>query len=287
VAYAVIGFRCLLAKFYAPAEFYAACITTVDDSKRAEQIPFYITEARRRMIPVHPPDILNSDPHVAVRDGQVYMGLAEVKGVKNGAEVIVMLRDEGHDISTPEKLWDILEEQGKAISKEKARCKKAGELYDGPAQSWKQRLNAKKIQALLDVGAWDALGARDIALSEKQKMEKELLGVILTDNSAQILASNQDTIEELDYYQDALAAETGEKYTLPGVVVHIKETKSKAAQKAMGIITIEYNGDTLEFATSPQSWKSHRFLWKERSVGAFTVKKSERGYNFEEGTKLT
>jgi DNA polymerase-3 subunit alpha len=288
VAYAVIGFRALLAKYYAPAEFYAACIATVDDSKKAKLIPTYAAEARRLGIQVHPPDILHSESHVTVRDGNIYIGFSEVKGVKSGGDVIVALRDEGYDISSPEKLWEILEADAKELSKQKAAAKKAGKLWDGREQSLKQRLNSGKVQALLDVGAWDSLGENERSLSEKQKAEKEYLGVILTDNSGQILANHQDEINEIcDSYQTALnGVETGDKFNLPGAVVDIREVKSKASGKAMGIITIEYDGDTLEFATSPQSWRSHKFLWKERACGIFEVKKSDRGYNFESGSKL-
>jgi DNA polymerase-3 subunit alpha len=285
VAYAIIGFRCLLAKYYAPAEFYAASIATVDDQHRAKHIPMYIAEARRLGIQTHGPDILNSDSHVSVRNGSIYIGLSEVKGVKTGGDVIQILRDEGYDISTPEKLFDILEEQAKATSKAKADAKKAGVLYDGPEKSWKQQLDKGKIQALIDAGAWDSLGYRDVSLAEKQKMEKEFLGVILTDESPQILASYHDEIMECDEYVDAEDGEEG-KYTLPGVIIDIRETKSRASQQKMGIITIEYGGDTLDFVTSPKSWKSHRFLWRDRACGLFEIKKTERGYLFENGSKL-
>jgi DNA polymerase-3 subunit alpha len=287
VAYAVIGFRCLLAKYFAPAEFYAACIATTDD--RAKFIPTYVDEARRMGIQVYAPDILNSDPHVTVRDGSIYLGFSEVKGVKTGGEVIVQLRDEGYDISSPEKLWEVLEEQAKAISKMKAAAKKKGELYDGPEKSWKQQLNSAKIQALLDVGAWDALGENERSLADKQKAEKELLGVILTDDSQQILSNHFEEIDGIcDVYEEALnGVETGDRFTLPGTVVNIRQVKAKSSGQSMGIITIEYEGDTLEFATSPRSWRSHKFLWKERACGIFEVKKSDRGYNFESGSKLS
>ena len=238
-------------------------------------------------IGVYPPDILNSESHVAVNDGNVYIGFSEVKGVKSGGDVIVKLRNEGHDISSPEKLWEILELDAKQISKEKARCKKAGILYEGPEKSLKQQLNAGKIQALLDVGAWDALGENERSLTEKQNAEKEFLGVILTDESGQIIDNHRDEIEEIcDDYADAEQGEQG-IYHLPGVVVDIRKVKSRAQKKDMGIITIEFEGDTLEFATSPQSWKSHRFLWKDRACGIFAIKKTERGYLFESGSKLS
>jgi DNA polymerase-3 subunit alpha len=289
VCYAVIGFRALLAKYYAPAEFYAACIATVDDSNKAKLIPTYATEARRLGIHVYPPDILNSESHVVVREGNIYIGFSEVKGVKAGGDVIVALRDAGYDISTPEKLWDILEDDAKELTKAKAAAKRAGKPWEGREKSLKQQLNSGKIQALLDVGAWDSLGENERSLSEKQKAEKEYLGVILTDDSGQVLANHQDEIEEVcDSYHEALnGVESGDKFKLPGVVVDIRDVKSRASGKAMGIITIEYEGDTLEFATSPQSWKSHKFLWKERACGIFEVKKSDRGYNFESGSKIS
>jgi DNA polymerase III alpha subunit len=159
-------------------------------------------------------------------------------------------------------------------------------LYDGPEKSMKQQLNSGKIQALLDAGAWDALGERDISLPEKQKMEKEFLGVILTDESSKVFEAHFEEISDTcDFYVDAEEGEQG-NYTLPGVVVDIRPVKSRAKGQPMGIITIEYQGDTLEFATSPQSWKSHRFLWKERACGVFGIKKTERGYLFESGSKL-
>ena len=288
VAYAVIGFRCLLAKYYAPAEFYAASIATVDNSNKATHIPMYIAEARRMNIKVHPPDILNSDSHVTVRNGDIYIGFSEVKGVKSGGDIIALLRNEGYDISSPEKLSDVLEEQSKEISRAKAAAKKAGVLYDGPDKSWKQQLNAAKITALREVGAWDSLGENERSLTEKQKAEAEYIGVILTDDSPRILANNHDIIEEVcDSYTDAESGEVGETFTLPGTVIGIRNVKAKSSGKAMGIIAIEYQGDTLEFATSPVTWKSHRFLWKDRACGIFEIKKSARGYNFESGSKLS
>jgi DNA polymerase III alpha subunit len=132
-------------------------------------------------------------------------------------------------------------------------------------------------------------GRERAPLGEKQKAEKELLGVILTDNSQQILSNHFEEIDDIcDVYEEALnGVETGDRFTLPGTVVNIRQVKAKSSGQSMGIITIEYEGDTLEFATSPQSWRSHKFLWKERACGIFEVKKSDRGYNFESGSKLS
>jgi DNA polymerase III alpha subunit len=83
------------------------------------------------------------------------------------------------------------------------------------------------------------------------------------------------------------------KFRLPGVVTHIKETKVKATGKRMGIVTIEFDGESIEFAVFPNAWKSYKFLFKERTPGIFVIrhslnKKTQKpGYNFEEGWKLS
>lgn len=289
VAYAIIGFRCLLAKYYAPSEFYRSCINTVEPQKRAELTPTYIAEAHRMNIGVYPPDITKSEVESQVVDGDIYLGFGDVKHVKSGGEVIVQLRDEGVDMSTPEKLADELERRAKDQTKLKTQYKKEGKIWDGPTKSLKQTLQANKIAALFNVGAWDSLGERNVALSIKQKFEKDLLGCIISDNSHQILMNNEEEIAGCDaYWEVDESIWDGEKlrFTVPGVITHIKDVKSKKTQQPMGIITIEYEGDTIEFATSPQSWKTHRFLWKERATGIFTLNRTERGVTFEDGYLL-
>jgi hypothetical protein len=54
----------------------------------------------------------------------------------------------------------------------------------------------------------------------------------------------------------------------------------------MGIVTIEFEGDEAEFVVFPKQYKSHKFLWKERTPGIFSIKKNERGWAFESGKKL-
>jgi DNA polymerase-3 subunit alpha len=287
ICYAVIGFRALLAKYYAPAEFYAACINTVEQTNRAKYVPAYISEARRLGIKTFPPDVMHSQEEVAVSEGNIYLGFSDIKGISQGGDLIVELRDKGLDISTPEKLFAIIEEQANEMSKEKARLKKQGVAWTGPDKSWKQRFNAAKIQALYDAGGWDSLGERDVTMEVRQHFEEELLNVILTDDSQDILNAHMEELEECDGYEEVEEATPGERFRVPGVVMHIKRVKSNASGQPMGIITIEHNGETLEFATSPRSWKSHRFLWKPRVCGIMNLTRTERGLVFDDGIKLT
>jgi DNA polymerase-3 subunit alpha len=290
IAYAVVGFRCLLAKYYAPAEFYRACINTVENSKKATLVPTYIAEAGRLNIKVFPPDILTSEADVRVKDGNIYLGFGNVKGVASGGELIVTLRDDGVNMQTPEALAEELERRAKEIAKARAEAKKRGEEWNGPIKTPKQILQSNKIQALLDVGAWDSLGERDVSKSVKQAFEKNLLGCIITDDAFQILDDHADELEDLASYLDIEETEYEGfpiQFTVPGVITEIRPVLSKAAKKPMGIVTIEYEGDTIEFVVSPPSWKASRFLFKERTPGIFTLALGERGISFESGKKLT
>src|SRR5205807_7304222 len=103
----------------------------------------------------------------------------------------------------------------------------------------------------------------------------------------QAFQNNQDLIDECDSYEDFLNATSEVHARLPGTITTVRETKTRATQKEMGIVKIEWGSDTVEFAVFPQQWKAYKFLWKERTPGIFRLKKGAKGINFEEGMKLS
>jgi DNA polymerase-3 subunit alpha len=295
VAYGTVGFRTLFAKYNAPAAFYMACIRHVDKNKKAERIPAFVNEARRWGIHVHGPDIERSRVEVSLYDGDIYFGFDDIKGMSTiGAKYLVELRDEGIDLSSPEKLNEHKEALSKAWSKENARRKKEG-LPPQEGKSPGQKLNVGHIETLYTAGAWERLEDYPTPMREMQEREKKTLSVILSDNTAEAFANAEEEIAACDLYAEAREPYPGHdvRFRLPGVVTHIKETKVKATGKKMGIVTIEYGGDTLEFAVFPDAWRSSKFLWVERTPGIFKIKHSmskktgRTGYHFEEGTRLT
>jgi DNA polymerase-3 subunit alpha len=296
VAYATVGFRTLFAKYLLPAEFYAACIRNVAKDKRDEAFPRYVNEARRWGIEVLPPSVLFSSAQCDVVDDAIHFGLSDVKGVGlDSAEYFVKLRDEaGAPIETPDALFAYMEELTKERERENRARTKAGEpKLDG--KSPKQMLRANQIEALVTVGAWDELGYRDdINLATKQAGEKELINVILTDNTKEAFERNAEELAKCDTYEEALAPYDGEdrKHKVPGVVVKVKETKTKAKGEKMGIVTIAYEGDTITFAVFANKWSSSKFMWKERTPVIVTVNFRDNatygpGYSYETGKKIT
>jgi DNA polymerase III subunit alpha len=318
ICYAIIGFRCLYAKYYGPQEFYIACIRTVDKQKRAELTPQYIKEARRAGIKVLPPDIRYSKAEVDVHDGHIYFGFGDVKGVGTGGEYLVQLRDEeGFDISTPEVFEEMLLCYNDIALQAKQTALKNGEPFPADYKSPKQLLNEKKLSLIHAVGAWDDLEDTAVDLKTKQRCELDLLNVILTDDTEEILARYEEVIEQCSSWDKAVMSwedkeldpdqendwlyDDGEEipmskryrdYRLPGIITGVKPTKVRATGKAMGIITIEYGRHELSFACFSNKWPSNKFLFKPHNVGIFTVRQSaptdkrSEGYHFESGRLL-
>jgi DNA polymerase-3 subunit alpha len=298
VAYATIAFRTIFAKYYGQSEFYMACIRNVDNQKRKIEMPLYINEARSEGIEVHGPDIEYSEALINVHDGDIYFGFSDVKGVsEDGSLYLVDLREEGADISSPESLDNYLGSLSAEWSKINARLKKEGKKKQ-EGKSPKQRLNSGHITNLYTVGAWERLEGYPTPIRDLQARELEMLNVILTDDTAEILSRNSDILSELDdTYDEALAPYTEDQsFTLPGIVTQVVPTTIKNGPnkgKSMGIVTIEYQGDMLEFAVFHERWVNSQYMWNDRTSGIFKIKHSRNkktgrtGYNLESCQKLS
>jgi DNA polymerase III subunit alpha len=295
VAYGTVGFRTLFAKYNAPVEFYLACVRTVDPQKKKEHVPRYVNEARRMGIKISPPNILKSMGDIDTIGDTIYYGFKNVKTVSTSGDFIPKLRDEyKYDVSTPGALSEALDQYTKDFDI-KTLAKQAKEQGLAKPKTGKQELTSNKIDALEKVGAFDDSTETSFKLRERQENEKEYLGVILTDNAAEAYANNYDEVQACDPYEDVINSvwEDGDlRYTVPGVITNIIPKRAKKSDKAMGIVTIEYEGDEIEFVVRPDLWKSHKFLWVERTPGIFHLKHyrtddGQEGISFEKGHKLS
>jgi DNA polymerase-3 subunit alpha len=268
IAYGTIAFRTLYAKYNAPAEFIMACIRTNPD-----EAGDYVREGNRLGVSVRPPDVLRSDHDVAVKDGEILFGLSNVKNIGVGTAKYILKLRKSWDISTREQL-------SAAVDREQQRWEE-----EKKGKSPKQQCRSNVIDALEKVGAFDAYSERQVTMPEIQSIERELLGVILTDDCEEAFRNNADLIENCDDYS-VLETETEVRAKVPGVITEVKPTKVKATGKDMGVVTVEWHTKSVQFAVFPQQWAAYKFLWRERTPGIFTIKKTKRGYNFEDGMAL-
>src|SRR4051794_4141567 len=129
--YALISYRTGWLKANYPAEYMAALISSVMDTK--DKVPFFVNQAEAMGIELLPPDVNLSDHEFMVVEGNIRFGLDAVKGVGYAAvEAIKKAREEDGDFTS---LWEFCER------------------VDGRA------VNKRSIEALIKCGAFDSTGA--------------------------------------------------------------------------------------------------------------------------------
>jgi DNA polymerase-3 subunit alpha len=128
--YGLISYRTAWLKANYPAEYMAALISSVMDTK--DKVPFFVAQTEQMGIEILPPDVNESDHEFIVREGAIRFGLDAVKGVGYAAvEAIKRAREDGLFTS----LWDFCER------------------VDG------RTVNKKAIEALVKCGAFGSTGA--------------------------------------------------------------------------------------------------------------------------------
>ena len=96
--YGLIAYRTAWLRANYPAEYMAALISSVMDTK--DKVPFFVGHAEQMGISILPPDVNLSDHEFVVVDGNIRFGLDAVKGVGFAAvEAIKRAREEGGDPS--------------------------------------------------------------------------------------------------------------------------------------------------------------------------------------------
>jgi DNA polymerase-3 subunit alpha len=129
--YGLIAYRTAWLKANYPAEYMAALISSVMDTK--DKVPFFVNQAESMGIEILPPDVNLSDHEFVVVDGNIRFGLDAVKGVGYAAvEAIKAAREKDGAFTS---LWDFCER------------------VDGRA------VNKKAIEALIKCGAFGSTGA--------------------------------------------------------------------------------------------------------------------------------
>ncbi len=129
--YALISYRTAWLRANYPAEYMAALISSVMDTK--DKVPFFVAQAEQMGIAILPPDVNLSDHEFVVVDDNIRFGLDAVKGVGYAAvEAIKRAREEGGPFTD---LWDF--------------CARV----DG------RSVNKKAIEALIKCGAFGSTGA--------------------------------------------------------------------------------------------------------------------------------
>ena len=254
--YALISYRTAYLKANYPAEYMAAVISSVMNTK--DKVPFFVNRCEEMGIEVLPPDVNSSDHSFVVSDNAIRFGLDAVKNVGYAAvEAILRAREEAEIAS----IWDFCERvDSRAVNKRAIECLiKCGAL-DSTGTSRKGMLETlpaaqsagQKAQedaqlgqgSIFDFGdeAGSAgasqthhrppVSAAEFDRAELLAMEKETLGTYLSSHPlaevrGALRARVDCTLAELGKQAD------GSWVTVGGIVVDCKKIRTKSGTQMM------------------------------------------------------
>ena len=127
--YALISYRTAWLKANYPAEYMAALISSVMDTK--DRVPFFVAQAEQMGIAILPPDVNLSDHEFVVVEGNIRFGLDAVKGV--GYQAVEAIKSARGDDVEPRPFTS---------------------LFDFCERVDNRAVNKKAIEALIKCGAF-------------------------------------------------------------------------------------------------------------------------------------
>ncbi|HWP33731.1 MAG TPA: DNA polymerase III subunit alpha, partial [Solirubrobacterales bacterium] len=255
--YGLISYRTAYLKANYPAEYMAAVISSVMNTK--DKVPFFVNRCEEMGIEVLPPDVNSSGHDFVVSEKAIRFGLDAVKNVGHAAvEAILRARDERPIAS----IWDFCERvDSRAVNKRAIECLVKCGALDSTEASRKGMLEAlpaaqsagQKAQedaqlgqgSIFDFGDEESGGAHatqahhrpPISAAEFERrellaMEKETLGTYL---SSHPLSEVRDALRaRVDCALAELAAkQDGSWVTVGGIVTECKKIRTKSGNQMM------------------------------------------------------
>jgi DNA polymerase-3 subunit alpha len=206
--YGLIAYRTAWLKANYPAEYMAALISSVMDTK--DKVPFFVAQTESMGIEILPPDVNESDHEFMVVDGNIRFGLDAVKGVGHAAVEAIKRARESEPFTS---LWDFCE---------RVDCR---------------AVNKKAIEALIKCGAFGSTGATRRGMLEV--LESAQAAGQKSQLDAQI---GQGSIFDLGGLGDAAAAASAFTPAHPPIPSHEYERRELLAleRESVGVFITEH-----------------------------------------------
>jgi DNA polymerase-3 subunit alpha len=116
--YGLISYRTAYLKANYPAEYMAAVISSVMNTK--DKVPFFVNRCEEMGIEVLPPDVNSSDHSFVVSENAIRFGLDAVKNVGHAAVEAILRAREDAEIAS---IWDFCERvDSRAVNKRAIEC---------------------------------------------------------------------------------------------------------------------------------------------------------------------
>lgn len=261
-AYGLVSYWTAYLKAHYPAEYMAALLTSVGDSK--DKMALYLNECRRMGIKVLPPDVGQSIKYFAAVGEDIRFGLGAVRNVgSNVVDGIVESRQDGGF----ESFHDFLKKVPVHVANKRTveSLIKAG-AFDSFGDSRRALLMAHEdlIDAAVDAKRKAATGAigfdfdslydetddvapaqipyyPEWAKKEKLSFEREMLGLYVSDHplaGLEVPLAKHASLS-INTLLESESIEDGDQVVIAGLVTSVQHRVAKASGNPYGMITVE------------------------------------------------
>ena len=288
-AYAVVAYQTAWLKYYYPAQFMASLMTYPASN---DAVAGLIRHARYMGIQVLPPDVNHSQKHFDTENGKIRYGLLGIKHVGEGmveeimrARKVKMPTDifefvDGLDVHQINRLaMEALVKAGAldcfpGNKAQKLAC--IGDLIDSAQNTAKNTIEGQiSLFAMEDSSRSIEIKrsmppATEFRREDLQRMEKEQLGIYLTDhplNDVEGLVKSVITIdtETLANPEKCDNIRSGSSATMAGLITSVKKMVTKKGGQ-MAYLTVEDLTGQIEVVAFPKCFDNYRQNMEEDKV---------------------
>jgi DNA polymerase-3 subunit alpha len=285
-AYGVIAYQTAYLKANYPLEYMTALLIHMEGS--ADRVATAIVDCRIRGIDVLAPDINRSRADFSMGDGRILFGLAAIKNVgQHAVESIVSLRDADGPFKSLEDLCErtvAIQDVNKRVLEslvQSGACDSLGErarlafvLEHAVARAERARRDRESGQiSLLEMVGSDEVTADDYGLAidvapmageEKLRLEKELLGLYLSDHPLRRISAELAKLSDTQAVEVTSALQETE-VRVAGLVREVRRVVTRKGQ-IMAYATLEDLTGTVDIVLFPRIFEQVRLLFEPDKV---------------------
>jgi DNA polymerase-3 subunit alpha len=285
-AYGVIAYQTAYLKANYPLEYMTALLIHMEGS--ADRVATAIVDCRIRGIDVLAPDINRSRADFSMSDGRILFGLAAIKNVgQHAVESIVGLRDADGPFKSLEDLCErtsAIQDVNRRVLEalvQSGACDSLGErarllmaLDHAVSRAERARRDRESGQtSLLDMVGSPETQADDYGLSidvapmageEKLRLEKELLGLYLSDHPLRRITAELAKLSDTQAVEVTSALQDSE-VRVAGLVREVRRVVTRKGQ-IMAYASLEDLTGTVDIVLFPRIFEQVRLLFEPDKV---------------------
>jgi DNA polymerase-3 subunit alpha len=285
-AYGVIAYQTAYLKANYPLEYMTALLIHMEGS--ADRVATAIVDCRIRGIDVIAPDINRSRADFSMSDGRILFGLAAIKNVgQHAVESIVSMRDADGPFKSLEDLCDrtaAIQDVNRRVLEalvQSGTCDSLGErarlltmLDHAVSRAERSRRDRESGQtSLLDMVGTPETVADDYGLlidvapmagEEKLRLEKELLGLYLSDHPLRRISAELAKLSDTQAVEVTSALQDTE-VRVAGLVREVRRVVTRKGQ-IMAYASLEDLTGTVDVVLFPRIFEQVRLLFEPDKV---------------------